>query len=423
VFSARKQIYAPGVTPTDFDRYKLAVAAGAEEQDIATGEQEDWLTIGPWLKSQNPGRIDIVYAVLKWPVDASRSRARVEAALRNEHPELFQPSAPEVEHVVTVFMNDDGTISRFNDQVLQMGEGIPLNTESPERFHAIGLSNAVLGRRASYASEGAAIVLYAWPRRAGEAVWDPETSVPKPQGREDTADDAAILARYFPDAAATPLAKGERRWILFGRDGRVWGTGQQTWAIGNGRSRTFVVNDAEIEARYPGTRVSEMYGSAGHQDQCLGASASERQQLRIACLWVMPDSSVTERAQVNFSQRPDLFLLAEVRTPVPQDFAFHLSAGLKLGTWTQSADRGCPKVPDFLPCRFQFQAILRSESEIELAIRFQHVDGSVESLPGTPVPLQYGSELTLPYRSREAAEFRELRVRVTRLGAASGDDR
>jgi hypothetical protein len=138
---------------------------------------------------------------------------------------------------------------------------------------------------------------YAWPRRPDEILWDPNKPsswVPK----DDTVDDRAIIERYFADALP-PLQQFERRWMLLGRDGCIWATGSGLY-----RSEQTLLS--EIEARFPGIKVSTLWNEPVRGSNCLGATDADRHALRVSCVWLLPDSPVTEITSLDFSRRPDV---------------------------------------------------------------------------------------------------------------------
>lgn len=304
--------FPPGVTPSDFDMAAEATQLGLEPQDVLyKGTDHGGATIGPWLHSKNLGRLHIVYEVLKWPPDPTRSVAKVRAAVEAYFPKLLE--APQNPHsagvLVTVLMNDDGTVNRVRKRTL----GNPTSNlgDSPEQFvAALGASKKALGRRGFLVLPRApqtanVFVAYAWPRRPGDPTADLDklrrSILRQHPPRRDTRDDAAIVHRYFSDIekngarALFTISHHGRRvtpWVLFGRDGRVWDTG-----------RGYYLGDfplkQELEARFPGIRVS----LAGHAN-----GIRTHRGVRIDCLWIGPDSPVQKEANVDFGRRSDLLV-------------------------------------------------------------------------------------------------------------------
>jgi len=394
ILRANKTLLPADSAPSGFNYMKAAEAAGAEDQDVAYGGNEDWLTIGPWLESRNSNRIDVVYAVLKWPPDPTRSTAHVAAAVRAHFPQLFQnePAAdPKIAKRVAVFMNDDGTVGRADSEIMRPGHHTSLNFDAPERFTALGISAEQIGRHGWFEIEPRVMIGYAWPRRPEEILWDPD----KPHSwlpKEYVADDRAIIERYFPDASRTTLRQFERRWILFGRDGRVWATG-----VGLYRSEQALFS--ELEARFPGIKVSTLWNEPARGSNCLGATEAERQTLRVQCVWLLPDSPVTDKANVDLNRRPDLFLAAHVHVVGPNYYAYiPVPASLTYGSWTAPERRGCTQYPqpNLVGCSLRFIAHEIRGGQAEVTVGHQ-APGQKDVVPladGT-VRVNYGEEVTV----------------------------
>jgi hypothetical protein len=219
VIHANKQAFAKDVAPKGLDVSVAAVAAGAEAEDVAYGGDEDLYSVGPWLDTVNADRISVVYAVLRWPLDPSRTSARVRQAVRAEFPELFVSAHPL--RYATVFMNDDGSIARSRTEVQtpQM-HGTPLALLA-DPFQGMGVEPSTVGRSGVTYDQGVTIS-YAWARRADDGQNVRDFHIPLRPSRDDTSDDQAIIERYFPAQAS--LDRSKQRWILMGRDGSVWGT-------------------------------------------------------------------------------------------------------------------------------------------------------------------------------------------------------
>lgn len=305
---ANEHRFAPGVTPSDFDMAAEKAQLGLEPQDVLYRGSDGGATIGPWLQSKNPGRLDIVYEVLKWPHDPMRSAAKARAAVDAYYPKLLD--VPKNTHsagvLVTVLMNGDGTVGRARKQTL--GNPTSKLGDSPEQFvAALGVSEQDLGRRGFLAlprapGKASVFVAYAWPRRPGDPTADLDALRRKifrqHPPRRDTRDDAAIVHRYFPDIEKSgPRALFSTRhrgrvtpWVLLGRDGRVWDTGRGYY-LGD-----FPLKQT-LEARFPGIRVS-----------LAGSRIRTRQGVRISCFWIGPDSAVQEASQVDSSRRSDLLV-------------------------------------------------------------------------------------------------------------------
>jgi beta-lactamase regulating signal transducer with metallopeptidase domain len=358
-----KHQFSAGTVPSDFDLAAENTRLGVDaEEDVMYrgGEYGAW-TIGPWLESKNPGRLFIVYEVLKWPHDPTRTRARVQAALAAYDPSLLarqsedEPGNP---IQVTLFMNDDGTINRESKRELPLGT--PITEDDLERFAALGLKKEQLGRRGfavGFDSHSYSDVRidYAWPKRsddppdiADSALAWREIFAQYPE-RQDAEDDAAIFARYFPDierngpAAVNVTVQGRKQvllpWILFGRDGRIWDSGR--WPTNTDQFREGVALGQELETRYPGAQVSV-------------GGYCRFNRVPIACLWITADSPVQKLEDVDLRKRQDLLLTGAFLEPAffpegfkepfpnfPKVVVMDFATGLNLGaTQVVSAWRG-----------------------------------------------------------------------------------
>lgn len=306
---ADSTIVPAGSLPTTRFEAAQAAAAGAEEQDIAYADEEDAAGVTV------PNRIEIHYAVLNWPVDPTRSAARVVAAVRERFPDLVGETTGGMTYL-TLFMNDNGTINQAH--VTRHATGPVPSPGNPAEFAALGIDPSVLGRRGLAVARNT-IIVYAWPRRPDD---DPANLLVRRSAiatQASDADDRAIIQQYFSDpASSAPLADGERRWILLGRDGRVWASGRGF----EGRSEL----DSELEAAFPGITV----GDPGTGFNCLGATPDERKALRVTCVWIAAYSSVIDPADIDLAVRPDVFVTVDstsemrgwpiVRTSVPLKF-------------------------------------------------------------------------------------------------------
>ena len=422
VLLADKKMFPADSAPSGFNEVEAAKAAGAEGSNIAYGSAEDALTIGPWLESENPNRIDIVYAVLKWPVGPARSEARVLAAVHAHLPELFHGEAANDGARVAVFMNDDGTVNRADSEVFTPGYHTGLDFDGLERFTALGIKPDQMGRHGTIL-ERRIIIGYAWPRRTDDA---PDDS-PQPHAvlreradqawtgviKTDDADDRAIVERYFSDdASRIPLRAGERRWILFGRDGRVW-------AIGRGFDEGSRLLTGEIEARFPGIKVSASTQPTLNNVNCLGATPAERQRLHVLCVWLAADSPITDQSKVDLSRRPDVFLAAELETDLGAHIRMPVS--LNFGTWAAWYGVDCTIYRLLGPCDLRFAAHDGGGNQVELTVGQQSPgEKDITLVPEGTVRVSYGGEETVRFTDREGHSLR-IKLRPIRLGLTSGN--
>jgi hypothetical protein len=372
--------FAAGTVPSDFDLAAENTRLGVDaEEDVMYrgGEFGQW-TIGPWLESKNPGRLFIVYEVLKWPHDPTRTRARVQAALTAYDPSLLtrQPEDKPAKTIqVTVFMNDDGTINRESKR--ELPQGTLIREDDLERFAALGLKKEQLGRcgfAVGFDSHSYSDVRidYAWPKRsddppdiADSAIAWREIFAQYPE-RQDAEDDAAIFTRYFPDvgrsghAAVNVTVQGRKQvllpWILFGRDGRIWGSGR--WPTNTDQFREGVGLEQELETRFPGTKVS------------LQGGACRVGRVPIACLWITADSPVQKLQEVDLRKRQDLLLSGAFLEPVfpppgfPKVAVIDFATGLNLGA-TQTVSTAGGWHPLF---KVRATAVNSRELEIQVSV-------------------------------------------------------
>jgi hypothetical protein len=281
VVSAQKTIYPEGfippVFPPPFDGRERP--AGVEGQDVLYEGSENGPTIGPWLESKNRNRIDVLYTVLKWPIDPTRSAARVEAAVREYSPELFQGDMANRPKLSTVFMNDDGSVNRIRTEITGPGWTSAIAPDAIERMTSLGVGADEIGRRGliglrpPYDGQ----IGYAWPRRPD----DGDLNERYPRGtdpQQDSADDGAIMSRYFADASMSVPQKHESGWLLLGRDGHIWASGRG------------VYNQSGLM----------LPGATGVESLSLGSRGGRRDFadfLRVACGGFTGDGGIRRRCQ------------------------------------------------------------------------------------------------------------------------------
>lgn len=309
VVLAQKRSFAEGIVPDRLDYFDAAAPAGAERDDVLYGGNEDLYAIGPWLDTANASRIGVVYAVLRWAIDPKRSSRIVRRAVRSRFPELFAPPQSRAPfRIVTVFMNNDGSIESARAEVLTPGNGTFI-TLANDPIKDLGVDPSKVGRRGATDDAGV-LINFAWPLREDDNPAELISRSAPRASRDDTDDDPAIIERYFPQAARIALRPGERRWILFGRDGRVWGTGAAFY----GNSPLLLLRD--IEGRFPGAKVTSPWGSWGSVSprgmNCLGDTDEMALALSVSCVWIAADSPVSTPARVDFSKRANVFLIAGV---------------------------------------------------------------------------------------------------------------
>jgi beta-lactamase regulating signal transducer with metallopeptidase domain len=319
LFSATKKEIPPGALPDALKEWAQEIPAGSDPEDIVAGSTQDE-PIGAWADSKNPYRVILVNKVLRWPVDPTRSTARVKQAVRAYFPDLLQ--VPEYSlTLVTVFMNEDGTIKRGEKKVFP--PGTMLSADSGPQFADLGVVPEDMGRHSSVnlwepnSVETRFIgVNFAWPRRGDDRPEDPNhwwywRNPPPPASSEETPEDRAVLARYFPGVLENGVRDGMGLWVLVARDGTILKTGQSlrghlTTRDKKGRllrENSQLLADRELQARYPGIMVGGCdYGGMTHQISV----HDQKIPLDYACLRI--ESPVTDLRRVDTAKRPDAFI-------------------------------------------------------------------------------------------------------------------
>jgi hypothetical protein len=262
-----------------------------------------------WFGPQRTNGLYIAYRVLKWPHDPTRSAEIVEAQVAARYPEFYRHYSPAMADIskaklLTVFMNDDGTIDRA-----QLIDGT-VNADDDgrnalERFRQLGLTPEQLshrgritnwerwGWRDAYQSAPLLRVDYAWTRRPEDP---PDESLQShdvfhqvwnllQDEQQNQAPDHAFLMRYFPDVWQDGGSL-DNLWILLDRLGNVLDSG-----------RTLEMPHAyrkELEARYPGTKIGE--------GRYTGVKAKNGKNASLAYFWLAADSPVISLPHSNPSQ-------------------------------------------------------------------------------------------------------------------------
>lgn len=418
--------FAPGIPTTDFDmsleNRRLDIEPSEDVLYAGNEGAEGSSTIGPWLASRNPGRLFIVYEVLKWAPDPTRSSACVLAALRAYAPALFvKPASVGPTTLVAVMMNNDGTVNRLQKRTIAVGQSFKGDWAS-SMYTSMGVTKEELGRTGELAGPAATLIDYAWPRRADDApdvaeldkvlqrVWKNHPP------HEDAADDAALAQRYFPDivqhgrAAVTYQIDGRRAqaspWILFGRDGRVWGTGRwhnDEWRIVTGP------RSSAIEPRFPGALVVGGY------------STMRVRGVPVAAMYIAPNSPIQSEAEVRWAQQKRLLVSGEffmrAYNPAPASLPLAFASALDFGG--DDAFGGMPTDP-----LMELTATPLDRQEVSLSIRFSvcGLDKGIRSAPSdclrsTVVRANYDSPIDIPLSSDPQTQAMVMRIvlRIQRL--------
>lgn len=427
---ANEHLFAPGTPPSDLDMALEDRELGVDptEDIFYSGGEHGARTIGPWLETPNPGRLFIVYQILKWPHDASRSSTRAAAAIRAYAPELFQSALPsrrsfQVGEVqVTVLMNDDGTVNRLSQRTNPPGQGIP--DDAVERFAAMGIAKERLGRR-GVLTAGITTIDYAWLRRPDDApdVADLDTAWrtidAQHPSREDSDDNGSIAMRYFPDVQAegyraiTEQVEGQHAfripWILFGRDGRIWGTGVFHSELPELRvGPLFKI----IEAHYPGIQIDGWAGNVGRISQ-----------VPVQELWIAPDSAIQKKSDVDLQKRKDVLVtgavLVKMNAPASSGLPGQSVYPLYFAT---AVDFDLPtrvlRAPESPPL-FQVAVSKAGQQNVKIRVRAPQTGPGLSGSAGDPAQWTQTVQLEIPYGQAASTEFNEgtkLVLRAERVG-------
>jgi beta-lactamase regulating signal transducer with metallopeptidase domain len=322
LFTAAKMQIPQEALPGTLKDWASGIPEGAEQDDVVNAYCVDDVPIDAWSGSKNPYRIVLVAKVLRWPIDPTRSAARVKQAVQDYFPDLLQ--APDYSNnVVTVFMNDDGTIKRGEKRVFPPGSSLsessyPSYAELGVAPEAIGRSSEIMGWQPTASGKQKINLRYAWPRRVSDR---PEAPSPgwwwsKPPGPDthETPGDRAIVARHFPGVLENGVRDGMGLWVLIARDGTVLKTGQsfrgnprlrdpRPNSHGFVRENTTMFVDRELEARYPGIKVGGCDQGEGYKQVSVG---DQTIPLDYACLLIQ--SPITDIRQIDTSKRADVFI-------------------------------------------------------------------------------------------------------------------
>jgi beta-lactamase regulating signal transducer with metallopeptidase domain len=381
--------------PQILDQWVKSVPQGADPEDIASIQTTD-TPGGAWADSLNPYRVVLVTKVLRWPIDSTRSAARVRQSVQHYFPDLAQ-APPNSLSLITVFMNEDGTVNRGNKRVLPQPWAI---TAGDEKYSDPSVTAKQIGRSGltqDWASDGRFLYIrYAWPRRANDPAvptnesenagnwWWTKNDIAAflksnaDAAQELTPQDDAILARYFPDALTNGLPDGQGAWVLLARDGRILVTG--TSISGNAWSSLFL--DKELGTRYPGL-------TAHPCDQIpprrIEAATGRRFRLLYECVAI--DSALTQIAGVEPSKDTDVFIDGYIYTDKPSgagDRKVHYPYW-----WTGKFGQAVPN--GFIP-GLEIVASDGGAQDVELKVR-QRTDRDADWSDWTaPLRVKYGQE-------------------------------
>jgi len=305
LLSVTKKDISADELPDALHEWANSIPAGAEREDIAAEEKGLDAPLGAWSDSQNPYRVILVAKVLRWPIDPTRSSARVKQAALAYFPDLLQ--APEHSSILaTVFMNEDGTVKRGEKKVFPPRKGI--SEDMYPQYSELGVAPEDIGRKAEIWLQWHPVenlnfgLQYAWPRRADDRSEDPNHWWWVKRARvapQETANDRAVVARYFPGVLEHGIRDGNGLWVLVARDGRIVSTGQSF--LGRRVPDSLLI--WELKARYPGIKVRPCDDPYLVQ---VSGDGGQKIPLNYVCLAI--DSPVTDLQHVDLSKRGDVFV-------------------------------------------------------------------------------------------------------------------
>jgi len=285
-------------------------AHGFRPDDLVRGRTQ----LLAWFGPENVNKLYLNFDVIKWPHDPARSAERVREAVADRYPDLLSEATQRhdpisMTKVITVFMNDDGTIHRADVRevpfVGNLSEGRPSAV-----FVEMGLKLEQLGHP-GIINEGPSLrIEYAWPRRADDPPIEADRSLEEevygPSARDANATEAddplnqAILARYFPDVWRNGMARPYRQWlwILFDAQGNILASGRRV-----NQAPAAATLSAAIEARYPGIMIGT--------HTALPVNTENGTSVPLQLLWLAPDSLVTNLSRVDTAKRADVLVTAQ----------------------------------------------------------------------------------------------------------------
>jgi beta-lactamase regulating signal transducer with metallopeptidase domain len=407
LFSATKKEVSKDALPETLHQWARSIPAGGEPEDFAAEENALDAPLGAWADGKNPYRVILVAKVLRWSIDPTRSSARVKQAVLGFFPDLLQ--APYRSTVIaTVFMNEDGTVKRGERKVLPPGTGF--SEDMYPQYSELGVAPEDIGRRAEiefawHPAEALNVSLqYAWPRRIDDTPEDPNhwwwvKGAPDPLAAE-TANDRAVVARYFPGVLENGVRDGNGLWVLVARDGHILSTGQ--WFLGR-RLRTLWLLMGELQARYPGIKPGPCSGSDWPSLQVAGPGG---QKIPLAYMCLSIDSPVTDLQNFDLSKRADVFVGGGIFNRPLGDKKHALPFWLT-GHFQEQAES---------EAFYNVQAISADigPNEVELKVRQHSYANSEWSDWSSPIRVAYGDEATVQVPDRDSGSV-EVLLRPVRL--------
>ena len=195
--------------------------------------------------------------------DPTRDVALVRAKVNERYRSFYRPQSADRLTELTVLMTESGDIERAKVESVKYIDAADV-VPSPEYFIAMGIPRERIGPIGkAMLFEGTyedglkserLLVIYAWPRRAGEPApkpWQPEQAGPAAPN-DIPAVNRAIAEKYFPDLYTFTAPKNEWPiadfWVLLDHEGNVRATGRRF--AGSRRDLKLY-----LESLYPGIRT------------------------------------------------------------------------------------------------------------------------------------------------------------------------
>lgn len=242
--SAPKSIEPPDAMQKRLERYGLTLK-----------DENPALVSMMRLRTEGEHTVDLLLMIA--PLDRAALEAKVKTAVAARYPTL----RPDQLHLVTVVMNEDGTLRRVQRETSTSPEDWR-DLPKFHRFKALGVPESELGfvgflKLPAAAGGGENVfVQYAWPRN------DRDSLFPSLLERERL--QRTLVERYFPDLVRGGAPAHELAWLLLDHDGQLVSTGRTPLGI-----EALVT---EIEARDPSynldsfrivRRLKAMFDTAG----------------------------------------------------------------------------------------------------------------------------------------------------------------
>lgn len=412
VLSVDKKQGSSQELPDMLDHWARTIPLGAEPEDIAYVQTSD-APSGAWSGSRNPYRVVLVTKVLHWPIDPTRSVSRVRQAVKDYFPDLDQAPAESLS-LITVLMNEDGTVNRGTKNVLPSPWVL---TGDDEKYSDPTVSEEQIGRSGFTQSPGYAgestqwMIRYAWPRRANDPAVPPDEAGASSghwwwtkndmaaffaskadAAQKRTPQDDAIIARYFTDVLAKGLPDGRGAWLLIGRDGRILVAG--TSILGGAWSSLFL--DKELSARYPGLSAHPCEQITPRR---VKTSGGRDFHLLYECVAI--DSSLTQITGVKPSKNTDLFIDGYVYTNKSTGIAKE-KAHFPY-SWTGKFGQPAPSA--FLPA-LEIVATDAGDREVELKVRQRTIWEAPWSEWTASLRVKYGEETDIEVPGQNGAPIK-----------------